>query len=68
MRDLQRGGIKAVTSVNFYDAAGITVNSYEMLAGNTLTVNAKALPEDATDTKVTYHNRQAACSRSQSQE
>lgn len=45
---------KPVTSIAFYDEAQQVTDKYTTSVGNTLTVSAKALPEDASNTAVTY--------------
>ncbi len=45
---------KPVTSIAFYDAGQNVTDKFATSVGNTLTVSAKALPEDASNTAVTY--------------
>lgn len=51
--------VKPVTSVRFVDTEGNQVRNYTAFVGDTLTVNAAVLPEDATDKTVTYDFRTA---------
>lgn len=52
--DLRISVTKPVTSIKFYDAAGNETTKYTTSVGNSLTVSAKALPEDASNTNVRY--------------
>lgn len=51
---LQISVTKPVTSIKFYDAAEKETDEYTMSMGTSLTVSAKALPEDASNTSVRY--------------
>ncbi|MCI9526206.1 MAG: hypothetical protein HFH37_04720 [Lachnospiraceae bacterium] len=52
--DLRLSVTKPVTSIAFYDENQKVTDKYTMDVGNTLTVSAKGLPEDASNTAVSF--------------
>lgn len=52
--DLRLSVTKPVTSISFYDENQKVTDKYTMDVGNTFTVSAKGLPEDASNTAVSF--------------